>query len=96
MRRKWLSALTLLSLFVHAASAQPAVVAVAPSAVLPALDAAPLLPLSERDYTFGYWLNGMRKHADDQSSNVLCLETGSFGFALNRKPVKIVPLFSLV
>ena len=76
MRRKWLSALTLLSLLVHAASAQPAAVEVVPSAVLPALDAVPLLPLSERDYTFGYWLNGMRKHADDQSADVLCLETG--------------------
>ena len=51
--------------------------------MLPALDAAPLLPLSERDYTFGYWLNGMRKHADDQSADVLCLETGTFGFALD-------------
>ena len=43
MRRKWLSALTLLSLLVHAASAQPAAVEVVPSAVLPALDAVPLL-----------------------------------------------------
>ena len=83
MLRKWLSTLTLFSLFVHAASAQPAVVEVVPSAVLPALDAVPLLALSERDYTFGYWLNGMRKHADDQSADVLCLETGTFGFALD-------------
>ena len=83
MRRKWLSALTLLSLLVHAASAQPAAVEVVPSAVLPALEAAPLLPSAERDYTFGYWLNGMRKHADDQSADVLCLETGTFGFALD-------------
>jgi hypothetical protein len=83
MRRKSLSALTLLSLFVHAVSAQPAVVEVVPSAVLPALDGAPLLPFAERDYTFGYWLNGMRKHADDQSAEVLCLETGTFGFALD-------------
>ncbi len=41
MRRKWLSTLTLFSLFVHAASAQPAVIEVVPSAVPPALDAAP-------------------------------------------------------
>ncbi len=34
---------TMLSLLVHAASAQPAAVEVVPSAVLPALDAAPLL-----------------------------------------------------
>ena len=51
MRRKWLSALTLLSLLVQGAWAQPAVVAVVPSAVLPALEASPLLPLTEFDYT---------------------------------------------
>ena len=43
----------------------------------------PLLPISERDYTFGYWLNGMRKHPDDRSADVLCLESGHFGFSLN-------------
>jgi len=53
MRRKWLSALTLLSLLVHAASAQPAAVEVVPSAVLPALEAAPLLPLAEFDFRGG-------------------------------------------
>jgi hypothetical protein len=62
----------------------PVVVPEAPAiAVLPTVDAAPLLPLSQRDYSFGYWLNGMRKHADDHSAEVLCLETGTFGFALN-------------
>jgi len=34
-------------------------------AVLPTVKTAPLLPLSERDYAFGYWLNGMRKHLQD-------------------------------
>ena len=73
---------------------QPKALAVAPveivpvealpvEAVLPTVKTAPLLPLSERDYAFGYWLNGMRKHADDSSADVLCLETGYFGFALN-------------
>ena len=98
MTRKWLSALTLFSLLALVACDQPKKAAptapkpkapeVAPvtpviPAVAPVVDAVPLLPLSERDYSFGYWLNGMRKHADDQSADVLCLETGYFGFALN-------------
>ena len=45
--------------------------------------AAPHLPLSKRDYTFGYWLNGMRKHQDDRSPDVLCLESGYYGFSLD-------------
>ena len=32
------------------------------------------LPISERDYTFGYWLNGVRKQAADLSPHVLCLK----------------------
>jgi hypothetical protein len=55
---------------------QPKALAVAPveivpvealpvEAVLPTVKTAPLLPLSERDYAFGYWLNGMRKHLQD-------------------------------
>ena len=90
MHRKWLSALTLFSLLAQVACGQPKKAASTDSqaeaptvAVLPALDAAPLLPFAERDYSFGYWLNGMRKHADDQSADVLCLETGTFGFALD-------------
>ena len=39
--------------------------------------------ISERDYTFGYWLNGMRKSVDDLSPAILCLETGHFGFAID-------------
>jgi hypothetical protein len=39
--------------------------------------------LSVRDYTFGYWLNGMRKHFDDSSPDVLCLESGYYGFSLD-------------
>ena len=66
------------------APAVPVVVPEAPAvAVLPSVDATPLRPLSERDYSFGYWLNEMRKHADNHSAEVLCLETGTFGFALN-------------
>jgi hypothetical protein len=39
--------------------------------------------LSPQDYSFGYWENGMRKHAEDHSPDVLCLETGYYGFALD-------------
>ncbi|MBK1832042.1 LamG domain-containing protein [Verrucomicrobiaceae bacterium R5-34] len=39
--------------------------------------------LNPQDYTFGYWANGMRKHADDRSRDVLCIETGHFGLALD-------------
>ena len=41
------------------------------------------LPISPRDYSFGYWLNGMRKHADDATPHVLCLESGYAGFGLD-------------
>ena len=41
------------------------------------------LSVSARDYTFGYWENGMRKHAEDHSPDVLCLETGYYGFAVD-------------
>ena len=42
-----------------------------------------VVPHSIRDYTFGYWLNGMRKHQDDSSPDVLCFETGHYGFSLD-------------
>lgn len=41
------------------------------------------LPISQRDYSFGYWLNGMRKHVGDSSPHVLCLESGYAGFRLD-------------
>lgn len=39
--------------------------------------------LSPQDYTFGYWQNGMRKHRDNSSPDVLCIETGYYGFSLD-------------
>ena len=36
-----------------------------------------------RDFSFGYWLNGWRKPKDDTSPDVLCFETGHYGFALD-------------
>ncbi|MFQ3242418.1 MAG: hypothetical protein ACI9JZ_002114 [Lentimonas sp.] len=54
-----------------------------PAVVTPTSTVPTRLPISARDYTFGYWLNGMRKHADDTSPNVLCLESGYYGFSLD-------------
>ena len=42
-----------------------------------------LLPLDVRDYSFGYWKNGMRKHAGDKSKDILSIETGHFGLELD-------------
>lgn len=40
-------------------------------------------PLDGKDFSFGYWLNGWRKHANDRSPEVLCFETGHYGLTLN-------------
>jgi hypothetical protein len=36
-----------------------------------------------RRYTYGYWLHGWRKHVDDASPDVLCLEAGNYGLAVD-------------
>jgi len=41
------------------------------------------LPLSNKDYSFGYWENGYRKHKGDESKDLLCIETGYFGLKLD-------------
>ena len=41
------------------------------------------LPFSNKDYSFGYWQNGYRKHKGDTSKDILCLETGYFGLTLD-------------
>ncbi|MFT6792991.1 MAG: hypothetical protein ACJAR1_000980 [Rubritalea sp.] len=40
-------------------------------------------PISEKDYSFGYWQNGHRKHKGDQSKDILAIETGYFGLSLD-------------
>jgi len=40
-------------------------------------------PLTARDFSFGYWLNGWRKQKEDQTRDVLCFETGQYGFSLD-------------
>ena len=39
--------------------------------------------IHEREHSFSYWLNGMRKSADDTSAAILCFETGYYGFNLD-------------
>ncbi len=39
--------------------------------------------LSRKDYSFSCWLNGWRKQADDPAPDLLCVESGRFGFALD-------------
>ena len=41
--------------------------------------AKPLVPTLDKDYTYGFWKNGFRKHADQKTQDVLCIETGYFG-----------------
>jgi len=40
-------------------------------------------PVARRDFSFGYWLNGWRKSRQDTSADVLCIESGYFGFMLD-------------
>ncbi len=44
--------------------------------------------LSPQDFTYGYWLNGRRKHPTDPSPNILVFETGHYGFHLNLDNLK--------
>lgn len=39
--------------------------------------------ITRTGFTYGYWLNGWRKNADDSSPDVLCIETGSYGLVLD-------------
>lgn len=39
--------------------------------------------LSSKDYSFGYWKNGCRKHKGDDSKDILVMETGYFGLELD-------------
>ena len=42
-----------------------------------------LCPVDRKDFSFGYWLNGWRKSPQDKSADVLCIESGRFGFMLD-------------
>ena len=36
-----------------------------------------------KDYGFGFWQNGLRKHKGSNSKDILCIETGYYGFAVD-------------
>ncbi len=38
---------------------------------------------SSKDYTYAYWKNGWNKSKDDTSPNILCFESGYYGFMLD-------------
>ncbi len=40
-------------------------------------------PAAREDFSFGYWLNGWRKSPRDTSADILCIESGYFGFQLD-------------
>lgn len=44
--------------------------------------------LSAKDYTYGYWLNGRRKHNSDDSPDILCFESGHFGFHIDLNKIE--------
>ncbi|CAA6691256.1 Unannotated [Lentimonas sp. CC19] len=59
----------------------PQVEARSTSPNFPVIEGAPLLnPLN---YSFGYWLNGFRKNANDTSPDQLAIETGYYGLVLD-------------
>jgi len=42
-----------------------------------------LRPVARKNFSFGYWLNGWRKSPQDTSADILCVESGRFGFMLD-------------
>jgi len=40
-------------------------------------------PVAAKDFSFGYWLNGWRKSPQDKSADILCIESGYFGFMVD-------------
>lgn len=43
------------------------------------------LPLKAKDYSYAYWPNGLRKIGGDKTKDILCFETGYYGFSLDLK-----------
>ena len=39
--------------------------------------------ISPKDYSYAYWKNGWRKSEHDTSPNILCFESGTYGFMLD-------------
>ena len=53
------------------------------------------LNITARDFTYGYWQNGMRKHRGSTSPDILCLETGYYALALDMAQLD-KPRFGLI
>lgn len=39
--------------------------------------------VAPRNHGYGYWMNGFRKNPNDRSQDLLCIETGHYGFTLD-------------
>jgi hypothetical protein len=53
-----------------------------------------LIPILDKGYSYGYWLNGYRRNPQDKSPDALCFETEKFGFSI--EPQKLsTPRFGL-
>lgn len=51
--------------------------------------------LNPRDFSYAYWLNGYKKAPEDKTPDVLCFETGHYGFMLNVDNLSS-PLFGIL
>lgn len=49
----------------------------------------------QNKYGFAYWINGWRKHKEDNSKDLLCLETGNFGIIFDMAALD-QPKFSVI
>ena len=48
-----------------------------------------------KKYSYGYWINGWKKHKGDASKNLLCLETGNYGVIFDMDSLD-TPQFSIL
>ena len=67
----------------------------APPGGAPDVQSTSVQNLTSRDYTFGFWQNGMRKHKEDASPDILCLESGYYALALDMAQLD-KPRFGLI
>jgi hypothetical protein len=49
---------------------------------------APVSPILDKDYSYSFWQNSWRKRAGENFKDILCYETGHFGFALDIHDLK--------
>lgn len=51
--------------------------------------------VTPQNHGYGYWMNGFRKNSDDQSQDLLCIETGHYGFILDLNDIQKAQLGQL-